>query len=85
MCSRWATHEPVGVVVLGVDLDEVGGRNLSCDPVEDFVGRLLRFLVRDVVAFGAGTCNTWARPRAARLWAARRAALSSARVGARPR
>ena len=32
-----------------------------------------------------GTGSTRARPRGARPWAARRAAVSSARVGARPR
>ena len=31
------TQQLVGVVVFGVDLDETGARNLSCDAVEDFL------------------------------------------------
>jgi hypothetical protein len=38
-----------------------------------------------VVGIAPGTWSTRPRPRTAKLWAARRAAVSSARVGARPR
>jgi hypothetical protein len=31
------TQQVVGIVVLGVDLDEAGSRSLSCQPVEDFL------------------------------------------------